>query len=374
MSPLRGLVSGGRVHASDQRPRLEDQRVPAGVWAAQTRRDLRHGSAATCRATPALATSRANSNRRPGIRSPLGVRAATYGQRSRLAPCTRISSPSCVLTSTPASTRLRWVPGPPGSCGGAADSARACGAPRPTSAPSAQDVRSARPAGGRRETSAFATNARWRPNAPISSQNSTRRSTATSIRVRSAPALAKLWWHCDTCGNDWQADPAARARGRGCPACGRRRTAQAVSEQRSSAPRERSLAVKRPDLAAELHPDRNPDVDPRPPTPTGSCGGSALPAAPSGARRPTRGASPAAAPCAATGGPWRQRKTAASDKRQGARHSPLCGQQPIRVTVHRPTIHGRRAPGPPRSCSRSQARAGSTRDTVASSGPGPRAR
>ncbi len=72
----------------------------------------------------------------------------------------------------------------------------------------------------------------------------------------------KVWWRCSQCGNDWRMDPASRARGCGCPACGRRRTAAAISYQNSHVPAERSLAVKRPELAAELHPTRNPDLDP----------------------------------------------------------------------------------------------------------------
>jgi len=53
-----------------------------------------------------------------------------------------------------------------------------------------------------------------------------------------------------------------RARGRGCPKCGRRRVAAAASRRNRRVPLDRSLAVKRPDLARELHPTRNPDVDP----------------------------------------------------------------------------------------------------------------
>ena len=72
----------------------------------------------------------------------------------------------------------------------------------------------------------------------------------------------KIWWRCPACGREWQAAPASRARGRGCPACGRRQTALAVARHNARVPTERSLAVRRPALAAELHPTRNPDCDP----------------------------------------------------------------------------------------------------------------
>lgn len=71
----------------------------------------------------------------------------------------------------------------------------------------------------------------------------------------------KAWWQCPTCGHDWQADPASRVRGRGCPVCGRRRTSTAVGRHNARVPAERSLAVRRPTLAAELHPTLNADCD-----------------------------------------------------------------------------------------------------------------
>jgi rubrerythrin len=72
----------------------------------------------------------------------------------------------------------------------------------------------------------------------------------------------KVWWHCPECGHDWKADPTTRARGRGCPACARRRQARLASQQRSIVPRERSIAVLRPELASEIHPTRNGDLNP----------------------------------------------------------------------------------------------------------------
>jgi rubrerythrin len=66
----------------------------------------------------------------------------------------------------------------------------------------------------------------------------------------------RVWWRCDTCGHEWQSSPNAQtnSNSNGCPACSRAR--------RRQVPRERSLAIKRPDLARELHPTRNHDLDP----------------------------------------------------------------------------------------------------------------
>jgi rubrerythrin len=72
----------------------------------------------------------------------------------------------------------------------------------------------------------------------------------------------KIWWRCPACGHEWQAAPSSRTRGRGCPICARRRTAAAIGGNNSRVPPERTLAVRRPALAAELHPTRNPDSDP----------------------------------------------------------------------------------------------------------------
>jgi DNA-directed RNA polymerase subunit RPC12/RpoP len=72
----------------------------------------------------------------------------------------------------------------------------------------------------------------------------------------------KVWWCCSKCGSEWQADPAGRARGSRCPACGRRRMANAVSKAKRQVSPERSIARNRPQLALELHPTRNRDLDP----------------------------------------------------------------------------------------------------------------
>ena len=66
-----------------------------------------------------------------------------------------------------------------------------------------------------------------------------------------------VWWRCRTCGYEWRALLSTRARGYGCPECRRR----AMIGQRRPVPRRRSLAALRPDLAAELHPTRNGELD-----------------------------------------------------------------------------------------------------------------
>jgi hypothetical protein len=67
-----------------------------------------------------------------------------------------------------------------------------------------------------------------------------------------ASSSLKPWWRCRDCGREWKASVVARSTGGGgCRSCLRRR-----------APRKRSLAARRPDLAAQLHPTRNGDLDP----------------------------------------------------------------------------------------------------------------
>jgi rubrerythrin len=69
----------------------------------------------------------------------------------------------------------------------------------------------------------------------------------------------RVWWACRSCGHEWQALVSSRSVGNSCPQCARRR-------QRERGPRpvskERSLAARRPELVAELHPTRTPDIDP----------------------------------------------------------------------------------------------------------------
>ena len=68
----------------------------------------------------------------------------------------------------------------------------------------------------------------------------------------------KVWWCCESCGYQWQATVDNRAiRDSGCPACALKRRVQI----RSRVGVERSIAVNRPDLADELHPTRNGDLN-----------------------------------------------------------------------------------------------------------------
>ena len=68
----------------------------------------------------------------------------------------------------------------------------------------------------------------------------------------------RAWWSCAACGHQWQAAVHNRARGSGCPVCGLERRARTQSQVEPA----RSLAVKHPDVAAELHPERNSGIDP----------------------------------------------------------------------------------------------------------------
>lgn len=60
----------------------------------------------------------------------------------------------------------------------------------------------------------------------------------------------KVWWQC-TRGHEWEAAVRSRAAGTGCPVCAHTTVAP-----------ERSLAQRNPDLLAEVHPWRNPGLDP----------------------------------------------------------------------------------------------------------------
>ena len=74
-----------------------------------------------------------------------------------------------------------------------------------------------------------------------------------------ARSSLKLWWQCENCGHEWKTAVSTRtAGGTGCPVCGLKRRARTQSEVEPA----RSLAVKHPDVAAELHPQRNPGIDP----------------------------------------------------------------------------------------------------------------
>lgn len=78
-------------------------------------------------------------------------------------------------------------------------------------------------------------------------------------------AHRKVWWRCSECSHEWQASPNERtSAGRGCPACGRRRSIAATVDRngRFRVSRERSIAVVRPDLLEEWHPALNGVLDP----------------------------------------------------------------------------------------------------------------
>ncbi len=74
-----------------------------------------------------------------------------------------------------------------------------------------------------------------------------------------ARSSLKVWWRCGNCGHEWQAAVASRTyAGTGCPVCGLRRRAKTQSKVDPK----RSLAVKHPEIAAQLHPSRNQAIDP----------------------------------------------------------------------------------------------------------------
>jgi rubrerythrin len=84
------------------------------------------------------------------------------------------------------------------------------------------------------------------------------RNRGIDVQMLAVYSTRRVWWRCPRCGHEWQATPANRARGTGCPAC--------WSERRGAlarmVPYRRSLAALHPELAAELDPERNPGVDP----------------------------------------------------------------------------------------------------------------
>ncbi len=68
----------------------------------------------------------------------------------------------------------------------------------------------------------------------------------------------RVWWRCPACRHEWHTAIQNRtARGTGCPVCGVKRRARSQSEVEPA----RSLAVKHPELVAELDPRRNLGVD-----------------------------------------------------------------------------------------------------------------
>jgi predicted nucleic acid-binding Zn-ribbon protein len=66
-----------------------------------------------------------------------------------------------------------------------------------------------------------------------------------------------VWWRCSSCQHEWQTAPHFRMGGTGCPACAKR----AMAAKKSRVPPDRSLLVKRPEIAAELDPVKNGETD-----------------------------------------------------------------------------------------------------------------
>jgi transposase-like protein len=180
----------------------------------------------------------------------------TGGRWQLVAPT---SPPSCTRPATASSAPSRSPCTQRRPCGGSAGAAATHGeqprrigvTSRRVGAPSAQDPRADR--------RGSAEPAHWPP-ARICSPSCTPLSIPGSISHGSPPrATRKLWWLCPTCGHSWQTTPAVRAGGSGWSHCaleGNRQTAHVVETARS-------LAIKHPDIAAELHPTRNPGIDPR---------------------------------------------------------------------------------------------------------------
>lgn len=86
------------------------------------------------------------------------------------------------------------------------------------------------------------------------------RNLGIDARRLGARSGLKLGWVCASCGHEWRTAVSTRtAGGAGCPVCALKRRARTRSEVEPA----RSLAVKHPDLGAELHPERNLGIDPR---------------------------------------------------------------------------------------------------------------
>ncbi|MHB8658964.1 MAG: zinc-ribbon domain-containing protein [Solirubrobacteraceae bacterium] len=93
----------------------------------------------------------------------------------------------------------------------------------------------------------------------IAAELDPRRNPGIEPRRIGARSSLKLWWQCASCRHEWQAAVSNRTQGgTGCPVCGLKRRAKTQSEVKPA----RSLAVNHPELAAELHPQRNPGIDP----------------------------------------------------------------------------------------------------------------
>ena len=62
----------------------------------------------------------------------------------------------------------------------------------------------------------------------------------------------KVWWLCQDCGQEWQAQISSRSNGSGCPYCSRKLPIVGETD----------LATKNPELAKEWHPTKNGKLKP----------------------------------------------------------------------------------------------------------------
>ncbi len=61
-----------------------------------------------------------------------------------------------------------------------------------------------------------------------------------------------FWWTCSTCGYDWQAAPATRVSGCGCPVCAGKKVMKGFND----------LVTTNPEIAKQWHPTKNGDLTP----------------------------------------------------------------------------------------------------------------
>ena len=72
----------------------------------------------------------------------------------------------------------------------------------------------------------------------------------------------KIWWKCLECGNEWQATPKNRTRGRtGCPKCSLKKIG--INHNKSILNKRGSLCDKRPDLVEEWNYEKNLPLTPK---------------------------------------------------------------------------------------------------------------
>ena len=81
--------------------------------------------------------------------------------------------------------------------------------------------------------------------------------TPSMITIRNGK---KVWWLCSVCGHEWQATPAHRSEGKGCPMCGRKKSEKGrilTYLQKGG-----SLAEANPELLCEWNSEKNVGLDP----------------------------------------------------------------------------------------------------------------